>query len=277
MQKHFLLACLIFLSTTAQAWWFNNDTSVIGNRHSQSFYAVKREMLEHIYYDHMRTLYCDAEFDVHKNIIRPHGFILPDLSRVNFKIYDITYDELKQKASRMEWEHIVPAENLGRNFTEWAKGHPNCHNGKNKNFKGRKCALQESEEYRYIYTDMYNLYPSIGAVNYLRANFNFTQFNSSEKIKNIFGSCQMKIAHNKAEPRDEIKGLIARTYLYMQKTYPRYHIGEPAYGIIKAWNNKYPVSRWECLRAYRIARLQGNDNMVVKPLCEAKGWYKEKL
>ena len=175
----------------------------------------------------------------------------------------------------MEWEHIVPAENLGRTFTEWTQGHKNCFYGKNKPFKGRKCALQENEEFRYMYTDMYNLYPAIGAINYLRANFSFTQFNRQNKNNNTFGSCNVKISQNKIEPPDNIKGLIARTYLYMQDTYPRYHIGEPASGIVNAWNEKYPVSRWECQRAYRIAQLQGNENMLVKPLCKAKGWYKE--
>ena len=253
-------------------WPFSADTvQERGNRHSQSFYAVKKEMLDHIYYDHRQTLYCHADFTAHKKIVKPKGFKLPDLKNVDFYVYDISSEELQRKAERMEWEHIVPAQNFGKTFTEWSQGHPNCRAGKGKKYKGRKCAEQESEEFRYMYTDMYNLYPSIGAVNYLRANFNFAQL--PPNAENTFGTCRFKLTKNRAEPRDEIKGLIARTYLYMQQTYPRYKIGEPMYGLMKAWAKKYPVTPWECTRAYRIEHLQGNPNDYVKAFCLQEGLY----
>lgn len=272
-----LTICLAVSQTYAFAWsLFGHDehtgTEVRnGNRHSQSFYAVKKEMLDKIYYDHRQTLYCNAEFTKHKHIITPRGFKLPDVRHADFQVYDITAEELGRKAERMEWEHIVPAQNFGKTFKEWSIGHKNCVSHKGKKFKGRSCAEQESEEFRYMYTDMYNLYPSIGAVNYLRANFNFTQFDS--RMPNTFGTCRLKISKNKAEPDDDIKGLIARTYLYMQQTYPRYSIGEPMYGILKAWAKKYPVTQWECRRAYRIEKVQGNANNIVKKECAVRNMY----
>ena len=124
-----------------------------------------------------------------------------------------------------------------------------------------------------MYTDMYNLYPAIGAVNYLRSNFNFTQFNRKDNVKNLFGSCELKISRNRVEPRDEIKGLIARTYFYMEDTYPRYKIGEPMRGVLKAWAKTYPVTAWECRRAYRIEKEQGNPNKIVKKEYKTKYFY----
>lgn len=233
-------------------------------------------MLEKIYYDHRTTLYCQAHFDKFKRIDKmPAGFCLPDIRKVDFKIHDITKEELKQKAQRMEWEHIVPAQNFGKSFDEWSKGHINCVSKKGKKFKGRSCAEQESEEFRYMYTDMYNLYPAIGAVNYLRSNFNFAELPA--KAKEIFCNCGgMQISQNKVMPNDKAKGLIARTYLYMQTTYPRYSIGEPMLSLVKAWDKKYPVTIWECKRAYRIEKVQGNANRLVKARCEKNGWYKDK-
>ena len=248
-----------------------SESQRVGNHHSQSFYAVKKEMLDKIYYDHRRTLYCNAAFSINKRVSQPEGFKLPDLRTVDFKVHDVSVDELQRKAERMEWEHIVPAQNFGKTFPEWSEGHRNCVSSKGKKFKGRSCAEQENEEFRYMYTDMYNLYPSIGAVNYLRANFNFTQFDN--KVPNTFGSCSLKISKNKAEPADEVKGLIARTYLYMRQTYPRYSIGEPMYGVLKAWAKKYPVTEWECKRAYRIEKVQGNANKIVKQACTDKNLY----
>ena len=247
-----------------------------GNRHSQSFYGVKKEMLEKVYADHRTTLYCQAKFDRFKRISElPQGFCIPDIQKVDFTVYDITAEELDKKAHRMEWEHIVPAQNFGKSFKEWADGHPNCVSKKGKKFKGRSCAEQESEEFRYMYADMYNLYPSIGAVNYLRSNFNFAEIKPS--AKETFCRCGgMRISRNKVMPNERSKGLIARTYLYMQKTYPRYRIGEPMQSLLTAWDKKYPVTKWECRRAYRIEKVQGNANPIVKPRCLAKSWYRDK-
>jgi deoxyribonuclease-1 len=252
-----------------------NETSSAPNRYSQSFYNVKRVLLERVFYDRRKTLYCNADFSVHKKIFLPDGFLLPDLAKAKFKYYDITAEELEKKAQRMEWEHIVPAQNFGKTFPQWTKGDAKCVLPKGKFFKGRKCAEQESEEFRYMYTDMYNLYPSIGAVNYLRANFNFTQFSKKENIGNTFGSCKLKIFDNTVEPPDNVKGLIARTYLYMEQTYKRFSISAKMRPIIQAWDKKYPVSRWECKRAYRIEKIQKNSADVFKKPCLEKNWYKE--
>ena len=274
-----LLTIWASLPMLCKAGWFSfgenymqSQSASLGNRHSQSFYAVKKEMLNKIYFDHRRTLYCNAEFSARKTIKLPSDFVLPNLRKADFKVYDISAEELQRKAERMEWEHIVPAQNFGKTFPEWTKGHPKCKSKKGKGFKGRSCAEQENETFRYMYTDMYNLYPAIGAVNYLRANFNFTQFSKPQKP--TFGACGgMVISGNKVEPRDAVKGLIARTYLYMQATYPRYSIGEPMAAILQAWDKQYPLSRWECVRAYRIEKVQGNVNQIVQPRCVKLGWY----
>lgn len=281
MKKNFFFwgLLLLFLPVSSFAGWFGQSektqTELRGNHFSQSFYNTKRIMLDKIYYDHLQTLYCNAEFNKFKQIKIPQGFKLPDIRNVDFKVYDISEEELQNKAIRMEWEHIVPAENFGRTFTEWSKGHANCVSNKGKHFNGRSCAVQENEEFRYMYTDMYNLYPSIGVINYLRANFNFTQFNPKDNVKNTFGSCKLKIYHNKVEPADAVKGFIARTYFYMEQTYPRYKIGEPMRGILRNWDKIYPVTDWECRRAYRIEKVQGNAHEYLKKICMDRGLYKD--
>ena len=94
-----LLAILVIIPMLCKAGWFShskmdNEPQVVhfSNRHSQSFYAVKKEMLEKIYYDyeHRRTLYCNAEFSRHKKLFLPKGFVLPDLKNVDFTVYDTT-------------------------------------------------------------------------------------------------------------------------------------------------------------------------------------------
>ena len=57
---------------------------------------------------------------------------------------------------------------------------------KGKVFKGRKCVEKVNREYRLMQSDMYNLYPAIGAVNALRQNYNFQMLPGEEPD---FGSC----------------------------------------------------------------------------------------
>lgn len=91
-----------------------------------------------------------------------------------------------KRSEKVEWEHVVPAENFGRTFVEWIKGSKVCVNSKGKSFKGRRCAEKINNEYRYMQADMHNLFPAISAVNAMRSNYNFTIL---PNINSKFGSC----------------------------------------------------------------------------------------
>ncbi|MFT2111931.1 endonuclease [Marinomonas sp. 2405UD68-3] len=38
--------------------------------------------------------------------------------------------------------------------------------------------------------------------------------------------------------------------------------------LMNAWNAQYPVSDWECKRASRIEKIQGNKNSVLNAVCD---------
>jgi len=124
-------------------------------------------------------------------------------------------------------------------------------------------------EYRYMQADMYNLYPAIGSVNASRSNYNFTMLGD---VKSSFGSCAMKIENRKAEPPVASRGVIARTYLYMDSIYASYKMSRQQRQLMDAWNKTYPVTAWECERAKRIQSIQGNLNEVVAQSCSAAGF-----
>lgn len=148
-----------------------------GNITFQSFNKAKKVMEHSVIPGYRVTLYCQASFDEDKNVKLPVGF----KTSVHQK-----------RVSRVEWEHVVPAENFGRFFVEWREGSPKCVDNRGRAFKGRKCAEKENIIFRYMQSDMYNLYPSIGAVNAEGGNKNFEILPSS--IPNTFGSCAMKIS-----------------------------------------------------------------------------------
>ncbi|MFT6927088.1 MAG: deoxyribonuclease-1 [Psychromonas sp.] len=178
-----------------------------------------------VYFDHRETIYCAASFDSKKQITPPDGF------------HTLKY---VKRAKKVEWEHIVPAENFGRTFIEWREGNQACVNNKGKSFKGRRCAEKVNYEYRHMQADMFNLYPAIGAVNALRSNYNFTMLPGEASD---FGSCKMKIENRKTEPPEAARGRIARTYMYMEQTYPRYNMSKQQRKLMNVWSNLHPVSK----------------------------------
>lgn len=167
-----------------------------GNTNNESFAKAKRLLEQEVYYDHRQTLYCGAVFDEHKRVQLPQGF---------------TTDKHRKRSLRVEWEHVVPAENFGRAFPEWREGHARCIDRKGKAFRGRACAEKMNADYRRMQADMYNLYPAIGSVNAVRSNKNFQMLGPG--VPSAFGSCSMKIIGNKAEPPERARGQIARSCL----------------------------------------------------------------
>lgn len=226
----------------------DNSYANSGNTINES-YNESKKLLSQIYDDHRVTFYCEAIYDSHGNVLLPDGF--------DTNMY-------KKRAHRIEWEHVVPAENFGMTFSEWRIGHKLC-TYKGKQFKGRRCAEKVNLEYRFMQADMYNLYPAIGSVNALRRNHNFQLL--SDDTPSSFGSCLMKISGNRVEPPLQARGVIARTYLYMQANYPRYRMSRKQEQLMNSWNSQYEVDTWECIRAKRIEYIQGNSNEFVKSEC----------
>lgn len=240
-----VIGALILLSLFPLSTFATNEVN-------QSFSKAKKLLETKVYQNNRTTLYCGASFDSKKNIKPPRGFHT---------------DKHVKRSKRVEWEHVVPAENFGRTFIEWREGDKQCVTSKGKAYKGRKCANKANAEYRYMQADMHNLFPAIGAVNAMRSNYNFQML---PHVQSEFGSCPMKINNKKAEPPVEARGRIARTYLYMDDTYSRYSMSKSQKQLMSAWDKMYPVSEWECTRSKKIASIQRNRNEIVESRCNTR-------
>lgn len=208
--------------------------------------------MSQVYTDYKYTLYCTNLFADDKRVLLDDGFIS---------------DKYKNRMNRVEWEHVVPAENFGRTFSEWREGHPMCVSNSGKPYKGRRCANKINSEYRLMQADMYNLFPAIGSVNAMRSNYNFVAY---LKDGLSFGSCPMLIGNRKALPPEDARGRIARAYLYMHNTYRRYKMSKQQFKLMNAWHSLYPVTDWECKRYERIKMVQNNENSIMKSVCLTK-------
>ena len=229
------------------------SASAAGNETIDSFSKAKKMLERQIYFDHRVTLYCGASFD-EKKIDLPDGFFTK---------------KHQKRASKVEWEHAVPAENFGRAFEEWREGHPQCVS-KGKPFKGRKCAEKVNMEYRHMQADMYNLFPAIGAVNAVRSNKRYSELPSAPSA---FGICEAKVDGNRFEPPVRSKGQVARAALYMADSYGKYRLSRQQEQLFNTWNKMFPVDQWECTRAKRIEKLQGNENRFIKEPCQQAGLW----
>lgn len=239
---------LVIIGMMAMSSSFN--LYALGNQKIESFSKAKKELMKRVYFDHRETLYCGAKFDAKKNIEFPVGF---------------STTKYRNRMTKVEFEHTIPAENFGRTFVEWREGHPQCVSSKGKPFKGRKCAKKTNKEYRLMQADMYPLFPTIGSVNALRRDYNFAILPGESSD---FGSCLMKVHKRKVEPPKESRGRIARSYLYFEDSYATYKMSKSQRQLMMAWDKQFPVSDFECLRGQRIKAIQGNVNRILESRCK---------
>jgi deoxyribonuclease-1 len=240
----FLLIVLYSQTSFAQA----NE----GNKKIESF-SKSKTFLKKIHQESPVTFYCQCKYNANK----------PNWESCGFRPR-----KDKKRASRIEWEHVLPASYFGIKFNAWANGHPLCVSSKGKIFKGRKCTEKVHELYRYMQADLYNLQPAIGEVNGIRSNYQIGEIEGEERK---FGKCDIEIKNKKVEPTPKIRGDIARTYLYMEQTYPQYvKFNQSIKKLIIKWDQEDPVDAWECKRAILISNIQGNTNRILQNRCSNK-------
>ncbi|WP_433689432.1 endonuclease [Pseudomonas monteilii] len=160
------------------------------------------------------------------------------------------YETRKQqnRAERTEWEHIVPAWTFGHQRQCWQTG-------------GRENCVDSDPTFRAMEADLFNLYPAIGEVNGDRSNFNYGM---APGVARQYGQCTTKIDFQQkaAEPRDQVKGLVARTTFYMFDRY-KLSMSRQQQQVLMAWDRQHPVTAWEIERNQRISRIMGHSNPFV--------------
>jgi deoxyribonuclease-1 len=224
------------------------------NEKIENFIEAKKH-LPSIHESNPTTIYCGCKYT---------GKVI-DLKSCGYKVHRDA-----KRAARLEWEHVVPAHAFGQSFPEWRSGDPKCISKNKKKFKGRKCA-RTNQAFARMEADMYNLQPEIGELNGLRSNFSMTSIGANNITKTgiTFGECKSIIQDRKFEPMDMAKGVVARTYMYMDQAYPgKGIISDKNQKLFEAWDKMYPVKPWECERAAKIGSVQGNINPILTKSCK---------
>lgn len=225
-----------------------------GNRNENAapqhyVFAAAKKQMDRIYYgDLMVTVYCGCRYGK------------------NHPPYDIDFTSCgfaprknANRASRIEWEHVVTAHNMGNARQCWHK-------------EGKLSARQNCETtdsaFAIMEGDLHNLLPSIGEVNGDRSNYLYSQWTNSPEP--MYGNCEtiVDFKDRKAQPRPPVRGMLARISFYMEKQYG-ITLSDKSRRLYEIWDRQYPVTAQECERDERIAKVQGNHNPFVEAKCKA--------
>lgn len=224
MSRCLLLFCLFFTTTVL--------TTSAHAAAPRTFSEAKKAGWK-LYAANPVEFYCGCRFTGNKVDLKSCGYV----PRKN-----------AQRASRIEWEHIVPAWVIGHQRQCWQKG-------------GRSNCARSDQTYRLAEADLHNLVPSVGEVNGDRSNFGYGWL---PQKPTQYGACPMVVDFKakKAMPRAQVRGMVARTYFYMSERYGL-RLSKQDKQMYTAWNKQYPVKSWELARNQKVACVMGRGNPYV--------------
>jgi deoxyribonuclease-1 len=168
---------------------------------------------------------------------------IPDLKGCGYQIR-----KNGPRANRIEWEHVMPAQQFGSPLACWKKG-------------GREQCGKTDVLFKQMEADLFNLKPAIGEVNGDRAHYRFGMLPAQAPQ---YGSCEVKVDFKSrlVEPRAEIRGDIARIHFYMADKY-QLPLAKAQQQLFMAWHQQDPVDETERKLQQRIAQQMGHANDFV--------------
>lgn len=218
--------------------------------HNNTSFSKSKKLMEQVYYDNMFSFYCNCQY----------SYQITDKSIkavVDNKSCGYMPRKNQKRGKYIEWEHVVPAWAFGNTRKCWRE--EICTDKYGNKYKGRKCCTKIDKVFKAMEADMYNLYPAVGELNADRKNYKYGIIPGEERK---YGVCDFEVADKLVEPKEDIRGDIARTYFYMEKTY-NVPISDKQRKLFEVWDKQDKIDEWEIIRAKRIEKIQGNRNTFV--------------
>ncbi|TGM45137.1 nuclease [Leptospira biflexa] len=250
MQKFLYSVLLLLFLCLAYTLLSEKKGDGIENKHSITDFQKAKRVLKRFYAKVGKDFYCGCDFEKDEE----------ELGR-----FKINHDSCGLKARKdskrqtwIEWEHVVPAHSFGKERECWTK--PNCESG-GKFLKGRKCCTATDPEFNLIEADLHNIVPVPGEINADRGIFPFGEIDGEPRA---YGDCDFEIHFKNAvaEPKLDIRGDIARIYLYMEWRYG-IPIPEGKRDLYKSWSALDPPDTFEIRKNEIVERVQKQTNPFV--------------
>lgn len=220
---------LIFFFFPLHATELVSRKNEVGHRN----FSRAKTMLPQIHQGLNQTFYCGCTYNDKEVNLNSCG-------------YRIRKDP--RRASRVEWEHVIPAWAIGHQRQCWQNG-------------GRANCAKNDAVFAKAEGDLHNLVPAIGEVNNDRSNYRFSVWTRNPRM---YGQCQMLVDFKgrRVQPPESVRGKIARITFYMVNKY-NLHLSAQERRLYCIWAKSYPVDRWEQVRNQRVAAVQGNVNPFI--------------
>jgi deoxyribonuclease-1 len=238
-----------------------------------SFRSAKSKAEKEVYFDHNTTFYCECDFvfddtsDLDSDGDIKETFVIPEKCGYKPRIAISSSGKPNARASRIEWEHVLPASLIGGKLDEWLDPdkYPVCQKSNGKFLSGRDCALKINENFKKAHNDLNNLVPAVGELNGDRSNFQFANITGENRE---YGKCDFEVdfKSDTAEPADSVKGNVARVYFHMMQIH-NVKLDTDTLAMMLVWDRLDPVDEFECVRNQRIIISQGLGNQFVTNQC----------
>lgn len=204
-----------------------------------SFDQAKRVVREVYDQRHDKTFYCSCDFEFNNR--GTGGKVEPDKC-------GLTIPGWANRATRIEYEHVVAAHTIGGHLKCWEEG-------------GRENCAKTNRNFQLAYSEPINLRIAVGSVNAARSNYPLTYLPAQPDI--TFGQCDMQIARGvAAQPPKEARGKVARVNFFMSDKYG-IPLSLEQQIIYKDWHDAYPPSEEELRLNERFTATIGYGNPYV--------------
>ncbi len=238
-----------FIDTTKYSLKENYGKGCLLKSKSNQNFREAKKFLKTLYLVHFPyTFYCNCKISVEPTKQK----LIPDTKQCGYQ------PKSKSTEWMVNWEHVVPASKFGKNLTCWKE--KICKRN-NKSYRGRKCCSEIDDCFIIMEGDVHNLVPSIYELNHDRRDYPYSII---EGEKREYGNCDFEIdSKNKiVEPKEDIRGDIARIYLYMSWFY-KIELTEEEKKWIQTWNIEDPPTEQEKILNKLKAKFNGNENPFV--------------
>lgn len=203
-----------------------------------------------VYQGHEETFYCACSWASYDKF---DGTTSPELCRLE--------DRADEASKILSWDNVVPSSWFGKDLTCWREGNDACHRS-GVAYRGQACCALLDRTYMEMSVDLHNLVPAVLSVNQAKSSSPTGLVRAEPRVH---GQCNFEAGDTprRYEPAAEIRGDVARTWLYFSDTYGM-TLSRSYRNLLERWHRQDPVDEWEKERATRITALQGRTNPYVQ-------------
>lgn len=213
-------------------------------------FQESKQLVKRLWAEHRVDFYCGCRFDARMNVSGACGMPVP-LTRKG---------EPNQRARRIEWEHVVPAADFGRQRPCWREV-----GARRPKESAREFCERTDPAFARMHADPRNLVPAIGLLNQYRSDLRYAEIPGEERE---YGTCDFERSatgggERSIEPPAGVKGDVARIYFYYEARHG-HRIGRQQRQLFEAWSRMDPPDDWELERDRELERVTGVVNPVLK-------------